>query len=98
MKTIDKHDGYTLNRTNHGTWKIEDQIRDYADQHVRIDTAQTFDWENRTTTTEVFVNILSTGQVEPDKATGVAHDIMRATRTAKYFADVIALYENGVLK
>ena len=96
MKIIDKHNGYILSRTNHGTWKIEDETK--LKDNVRIDTAQTFDWENRTTKTEVFVNILSTGQVEPDKAAEVAQDIMRATRSAKYFTDVIALYENGTLK
>lgn len=93
MTTIDKHNGYTLDRTNHGTWKIEDQTKNYADQNVRIDTAQTFNWGNGTLDTEVFVNIISTGPVEPAKAAEVAEDIMRATQTAEYFTAVIAKLE-----
>ena len=88
MTTIDKHNGYTLTRTNHGTWKIEGN-----NGHARIETAATLDWDNRTTTTEVFVNIVSTGPVEPAKATEVAEDIMRATQTATYFTSVIAKVE-----
>lgn len=93
MKTIDKHNGYTLDRTNHGTWKIEDQTKNYADQNVRIDTAQTFNWETGTTTTEVFVNIVSTGAISPAEAANVAEEIMRATQTANYFTGVIAKVE-----
>lgn len=96
MKIIDKHNGYILSRTNHGTWKIEDETK--LKDNVRIDTAQTFDFDNRTTNTEVFVNIISTGPLGLDKAAEVAEDLMRANRSAKYFTDVIALYENGTLK
>ena len=88
-RTIDKFNGYTLTRTNHGTWKIEGD----NNGHVRIDTAATIDWENRTTTTEVFVNIVSTGAIAPDEAANMADEIMRASQTAKYFTDVIAKLE-----
>lgn len=61
MKVIDKHNGYTLSRTDHGTWKIEGD----NNGHARIETAATYDWENRTIATEVFVNIVSTGPIAP---------------------------------
>lgn len=88
MTTIDKHNGYTLTRTNHGTWKIEGN-----NGHARIETAATFDWDNHTTTTEVFVNIVSTGAISPAEAANVAQEIMRATQTADYFTGVIAKVE-----
>lgn len=89
MNIIDKHNGYTLTRTDYGTWNIEGD----NNGHVRINTAQTFDRENRTTNTEVLVNIVSTGPVEPAKAAEVAEDIMRATQSAKYFTGVIEMIE-----
>ena len=89
MNTIDKMNGYTLTRTDYGTWKIEGD----NNGHARIETAATFDWDNRTTTTEVFVNIVSTGAISPAEAANVAEEIMRATQTAKYFTDVIEMIE-----
>lgn len=91
MKIIDKHNGYTLTRTTEtGKWNIEGgNLYDAA----RLQINRTFNWETGTTTTEVFVNIVSTGPVEPAKAAEVAQEIMRATQTADYFTGVIAKLE-----
>ena len=91
MTTIDKHNGYTLTRTTEtGKWNIEGgNLYDAA----RLQINRTFNWETGTTTTEVFVNIVSTGAISPAEAANVAEEIMRATQTAEYFTGVIAKLE-----
>lgn len=91
MTTIDRHNGYTLTRTTEtGKWNIEGgNLYDVA----RLQINRTFNWETETTTTEVLVNIVSTGAISPAEAANAAQEIMRATQTAEYFTAVIAKLE-----
>lgn len=91
MNTIDKMNGYTLTNTN-GTWSIE------TDNNTNVRIIITTIWDKFTRITKACVNIPATGSIAPEEAANLGEEIIRASKAANYFTDVIALYENGTLK
>lgn len=90
MSAIEKMNGYTLTNTN-GTWNVE------ADNtiNVRITIITTCDL---LTPLKARINVPATDSFTSEEAANLGEEIIRASKAAKYFTDVIPLYENGTLK
>lgn len=95
METIDKHNGYTLIKTQY-SYQIDEpqENMEYSAFGIlRID--QKFNRNDSTTTYKVHVGTTAFSDGDTDFIKRYAKALVTAAETADYFTDVIAMYESG---